>query len=80
MATLTATRIPFTIPAAEAEVAGYAVGEALKDYAVFEVRLKSGEIFNIEAIPSAHGYFWFSFEEPSLTPIIGKTIESFFRC
>jgi hypothetical protein len=78
MATITATRIPFTIVSATSEVTGYAVGETLKDYAMFEVRLKSGEIFNIEAIPAEHGYFWYSFEEPTLTPIIGKSIEAFF--
>ncbi len=79
MATVHAVRVPFHIHSTDGEISGYAVGESLEAYSVFEVRLKTGEIFNIEAIPSAKGFFWFSFEAPSITPIIGRSIETWFK-
>ena len=79
MATITSIHIPFSVQVDGQQVDGKAIGEHLTDYAVFEIRLDNGEIFQMEAIPGLERYQWFGLRHPEYLSAIGKAIEDHFK-
>jgi hypothetical protein len=81
MAVANDLRIPITIPAKQGSYKGTVVGGRLRDYAIYEVRLETGEIFHIEAVPSENALKWFGLVKKELRnfiPVIGGQVEKFF--
>jgi hypothetical protein len=79
MATQTALRIPFEIQTRDSQYTGTIVGGRLEAYSVYEVRLDTGDIFNIEAIPMSNRFHWFSLHKPEIASLVGKQVQYFFK-
>jgi hypothetical protein len=79
MASLFSLQIPFCILSGRSIIQGTAIGSVLKPYQVYEVRCATGEIFNIEAVPTAEGIVWSSLRENDYAGAIGLEIEKFFE-
>jgi hypothetical protein len=85
MSALSVARIPFSIRMAEEHFRGEAIGlgDTLKDFSLFEVRLNNGEMFLMEALPDneLRRINWASRTRDHLqkiAPVIGRVIERYF--
>ena len=78
MASLFSLQIPFCILSDRSIVQGTAIGSVLMPYQVYEIRCASGEIFNIEAVPTDDGIYWSSLRDKELAAAIGAEIEQYF--
>ena len=79
MASLFSLQIPFCILADKSIIQGTAIGSVLMPYQVYEVRCSTGDIFNIEAVPTKNGIHWSSFRDGALAAAIGAEIERYFE-
>jgi len=79
MASWFSLNIPFSVLCDKAIIQGTASGSVLMPYEVYEIRLNDGTIFNLEAIPSNNGYYWYSIPAKALSAAIGKEIERYFH-
>lgn len=78
MANLFSLQIPFCTLSGQSIIQGTAIGSVLSPYEVYEIRCTSGEIFNIEAVPTENGFAWASFRDGMLATAIGSEIEKYF--
>jgi acetylornithine/succinyldiaminopimelate/putrescine aminotransferase len=79
MASLFSLQIPFCILSGKSIVQGTAIGSVLLPYQIYEIRCASGEIFNIEAVPTDKGIHWSTFGNKELAGAIGLEIEKYFK-
>ena len=79
MASLFSLQIPFCILSDRSIVQGTVIGSVLMPYQVYEVRCASGEIFNIEAVPTDDGIHWSSLGDNRLAAAIGAELEQYFQ-
>lgn len=79
MQTETLLRIPFSIVSGNRILEGIIKGNHLQPYEIYEVRLSSGEIVNMEAIPLGEDIRWFSFQYYDWISTVGREIENRFR-
>lgn len=77
------TKVPLNIQLRDKAIKGFAAGNSLSPYSIFEVHLSGGDIFLIEAVPQQDvtGFYWSSLvknELQKVVPLIGKIIERAF--
>ena len=78
------TKVPLDIRLNDKTLKGFAAGDKLTPYSIFEVHLSGGDIFLIEAIPQEDyaTYYWSSLVKNDLqkiVPLIGSIIERTFH-
>jgi len=78
-----AMKVPLNIQLKNKTLKGFAAGNDLSPYSIFEVHLSGGDIFLIEAVPQEDyaSFYWSSLVKDELqkvVPLIGKIIERSF--